>query len=252
MRVARSRCPRSKSEGQAGTGILPTRPAGRPRRRCRVRRRGRAFSSSSSAAHLGAGGDGETGLARERDHLGVGGQRLADHAPHAGGGRAAGELAEQQACQPVALPGLRHRDGELGVQRLGSAHVARLGDHGLAAVREHLGHQRQVIGVVDLREALHQLGRQLAQAGHEAVVAGGGGQVAEERACQVLVLGQHRPHHDAPAAGEKHHVDQLGRVAVDLVGHGSILWRALRRRRARPRRRPAGCRRWAPASRCRQ
>ena len=77
-----------------------------------------------------------------------------------------------------------------------------------------------MVGVVDLREALQQLARQLAHRGHEPVVAGRRRKVAEEGDGQVLILRQHRPDDDALAAGKAHHVDQVGGIAMDLVDHG--------------------------------
>src|SRR5262245_30023128 len=83
-----------------------------------------------------------------------------------------------------------------------------------AALHEHLCHQGDVVGVVDMRESLQQLGRQIAHRAHEPVVAGCAGEGAEESARQVLVLREHGADDDALTCAKPHHVDQVGGVAM--------------------------------------
>ena len=67
------------------------------------------------------------------------------------------QLAEQQARQPSPCQGSATETANSAIVRSWPAHVARLGDNRLAPIDEHLGDQRQMVGVVDLREALHEL-----------------------------------------------------------------------------------------------
>src|SRR5262249_23935849 len=46
-----------------------------------------------------------------------------------------------------------------------------------------------------------------------------GGEIVEERYHKLPILRQDRPDDDALAAGEADHVNQLCRIAMDLVGH---------------------------------
>ena len=80
--------------------------------------------------------------------------------------------------------------------------------------------------VVDVGQPLQQAGRQLAHGAHEAVVAIGRRQVAEERRGEPGILGQHGPYDDAPAA-QPGHVDHVGGIAMDLVAHGTLAQAAL-------------------------
>ncbi len=131
-------------------------------------------------------------------------------------------LLEQAAGEALALPLVGHRHREFRNRWIGAADVARFGDHGLVPILEHLGDERQVVGVVDVGEALDQLRRQMAHRAHEPVVARRRRQIAEEVRRQPLVLGQHGADDHALPAGQPHHIDQLGWIAMDLIEHGAL------------------------------
>jgi len=62
--------------------------------------------------------------------------------------------------------------------------------------------------------------RQSTHRAEEAVVARRCAQVAEKSAGHRLILRQHRADDDALAIGQVQHVDQVGRIVMDLVEHG--------------------------------
>src|SRR5262245_49833658 len=127
------------------------------------------------------------------------------------------EPLKQEAPEAPAPPFIRHRDGEVG-RGLIVDNVARIADDPLAGVREGLRNERQVIVVVDLREAGEQLRRQLLQGAEEALVP----RLVRERAHEGLlerrVLRQDRADGDALAA-EVDHVDESSWIMVNGVGH---------------------------------
>jgi hypothetical protein len=131
---------------------------------------------------------------------------------------AAGEAREQQAPDALALPVIGDGDGELRFARFDDD-VAGFADDDLAGVGQHRRNERQMGVVIDAGEAMRQSGRQLVQAPEEAIATRIVGKVAEKAGKQLLVLWQDRADRDAFAAGEVHHIDELGRVSLDCVGH---------------------------------
>jgi hypothetical protein len=106
-------------------------------------------------------------------------KHLANEADHALHSSAAFETGDEETPDTLALPSIGDGDGELGDPRL-RHHVAAFPDRHFLAFDEDRCEKREVVMVVDAREAVEQGSRQLVQGSEEAVSPRFGGEAAEK------------------------------------------------------------------------
>jgi hypothetical protein len=151
---------------------------------------------------------------REAVHRPVRRKHLANEADHALHSSAAFETDDEETPDTLTLPSgdprLRH-------------HVAAFPNRHFLAFDEDRCEKREVVVVVDAREAVEQGSRQLVQGAEEAVSPRFGGEAADEILHELRVLRQDRAEHDALAAGPADDIDQFGRIAMNRVGHDLAL-----------------------------
>src|SRR5581483_2996773 len=140
--------------------------------------------------------------------------RPQDHAVKrtvAGRSGSAGKALEQRAAEPFALPGVRHDERELGRLAVRIGRVASDRNERFVMQRD----ERELAVVIELSEAGEQLGRQMPQVLHEALVARALGKCDEEALLELGVLRPHRPQAHLRAAGERELLLELDRVGMD-------------------------------------
>jgi hypothetical protein len=162
----------------------------------------------------------EACVAGEALHGAIVEERLAVEAADALSSRVALKAGDEEPSDALTLPAVRDRDRELRRLPVPVRRVAALADDHLAFLGEDLCHESEVLVVVHLCEAPKKLGRQLPQGPEEAVAPRSVREGPDEGLHDVRVLRQDRTQDDALASMETHHVDELGGIAMDRIGHG--------------------------------
>src|ERR1043166_8201137 len=122
------------------------------------------------------------------------------------------QLAKQDGAQPAVLPGVLHREGDLGTVRLAGWLIAGHGDHGLRITRR-LDDERKTSNVVHVRQEVSPVRRQPSHGGKESLVARILAEMVVELDEPRLVVGADRPH-PHPRAVAQHDLAVEARCAV--------------------------------------